>query len=148
MQNFLLEVMQAVAKSTEVGGQQQLADTNLTTLAAHIEQQIISTYAEVIQEAEAQVQYWAGQLAQLAAQGKTNSKEYQTDEQELTAAQSNARFQETNQQTFQQQSDNLTQSLQNQVGQDSSNMQQKIQLENVMNQVSQALASALASALG
>ena len=136
MTNYLLEVMEAVSLSVGVGSNQQLADANSTTLDTQMEQMEYNSWTKKVQAAAGSVAYWAKQVAS----DPTN----QSYGAHLTAAQTGFQNTETEEQTFTQQADSATQSEQNQTGQDSSNIQQKVQLESAINQVAQTLSSALA----
>jgi hypothetical protein len=135
MSNYLLEVMEAVTLATAVGSNQQLSDAQASTLDVKIEQQVVNTWKTQLYQYTKQVTDWA----QKCADNPTN-KSYQD---ELAKAQARLSQAQTQQQTDTQSADSGTQAEQNQTGQDSSNLQQKVQLEAAINSVSQTLASAL-----
>jgi hypothetical protein len=134
--NYLLAVMDAVTYSVSTGSDQQLADGNATTLDTNIEQGEYNDWMTKVEASAANVDYWAKMVSE-----HPSDKSYQS---QLTAAQTDYQNTETQEQTYTQQADSGTQAMQNQTGQDSSNSQQKVQLESAVNQVSQALSSALA----
>lgn len=135
-ENYLLAVMEAVTYATNAGSNQELSDGNATTLDMHIEQSQYNNWMNVLEQDAKNVQYWANQVAD-----NPNNK---SDAAKLTAAQTIYQNDSTSQQAETQRSDSATQSMQNQVGQDSSSIQQRVQLESAVNQVSQTLSSALA----
>ncbi len=133
--NYLLAVMEAVTNSVDSINQQQLADGNSTTLDMNVEQNEYNVWTINVQTAAGNVNYWAGRV-----QASPSNKGYAA---QLTNAQTNFQNVETEQQTYTQQADGGTQAEQNQVGQDSSNAQAKVQLESAVNQVAQTLSAAL-----
>jgi len=133
--NYLEAVMQAVCNSVDVINSQELADGNSTTLDMGIEQGEYNYWTKAVADAATEVQ-----TAAKNAQKNPGDKAYAYA---LTAAQTKFQNVETQQQTFTQQADGGTQAMQNQVGQDSSNAQYKVQLESAINQILQTLSSAL-----
>jgi hypothetical protein len=135
MENYLYAVMEAVSLSTATNSQQQLADANSTVMDVNMEQQVTNDWNSQIQAAQANVTYWA----QAVSQHPSNKG----DAAYLADAQTNFQNIVTQQQTATNACDSATQSEQNATGQDSSNLQQKVQLEAAVNSVSQTLAQAL-----
>ena len=150
--NYLLAVMEAVTNSINAGQNQQLADANMATQDATIEQDMINHYQTVLSDKAPAtinpdathtthlgywVQYWAKQVA-----AHPNDKKAPA---ELTTAQAAYQNANTTQQTRTNGADSATQTAQTQTGQDSTLMQMKVQLETAITQIEQALSSALAS---
>lgn len=140
--NYLLAVMEAVSNSVETIQEQQLVDGQSTTLDTQIEQREYNSWTKKVSSAAQEVNKWAGKLAQ-----SPNSPDADKWKTELANAQTNFQNMETEQQTFTQQADGGTQAMQNQVGQDSSNAQMKVQLEAAVNQVLQTITAALQNPL-
>lgn len=135
MTNYLLTVMEAVSLATAVGANQQLSDAEATTLDTKIEQKVVNDWTNKLQGYTNQVANWA----EKAANNPTN-KYYQNELAKAQAILANA---QVDQQKDTQGADSGTQAEQNQTGQDSSNLQQKVQLESAINSVAQTLSSAL-----
>lgn len=139
--NFMLAVMQAVTHSVVSGSNQQLADTATTTLDVKLEQSVYKTWLANIKTATSKVEKWAQYLADgKFPKGQPTKSEAQNA---LTKAQAALQNTQTQEQTYTQQADSGVQAMQTQTGQDSSNMQQRVQLEAAINQVAQTLSSAL-----
>ncbi len=133
--NPLRLVMEAVSESADVIQQQQLADGDSTIMDTQMEQKIYDDQTVLVNQAETDVATAAKNL-----EGDPTNQKLQAA---LGLAQAAFQNTETLMQTYTQQADGGTQAMQNQVGQDSSNAQAKIQLEAAVNQVLQTLTAAL-----
>jgi hypothetical protein len=133
--NYLLAVMEAVSYSVAAGSNQQLADSKTTIMDVQAQETINNQWASIVSD--------KATVATKAANALADKPDDKGLSAKLTAAQTDFQNAQTQQQTYTQQADSATQAMQNQAGQDSSTMQQKIQLEAAINQVAQALASAL-----
>ncbi|GEM_PF-5607924 len=138
--SFLLAVMEAVTRCVQTGSEQQLADTATTTLDVGIEQSVYKTWLEKINKATNSVQSWAKHLKDGTYPPNMDKSQCQNA---LTKAQATLQNMQTEEQTYTQQADSGVQAMQNQTGQDSSTMQQRVQLEAAINQVAQTLTSVL-----
>ena len=133
--NVFKLVAEAVANAVSSSEKLQLTDASTTQFDVVLEQNEYNIYTERVKAAEEAVNAAADAVAH------DPSKQNQA---ELTKRQTEFQNIETEEQTYTQQADSATQAMQNQTGQDASTLQQKIQLEAAVNQVLQALASALA----
>lgn len=149
--NYLLVVEKAVIGSVNAGQNQQLADANLTTQDVNMEQTLYNDYQKKLSDSPPNLEnvptdeylgYWVEQAAKNLKK-HPGSQKYQA---ELTEAQTKYQVAKTTQETTTNQADSATQAMQTQTGQDSSLMQQKVQLEMAINQIAQALGSLLQAA--
>ncbi len=137
MENYLLLVMNAVDRSVAAGNNQMISDAQATKLDINIEENEYNIYTAKIDAAQVKVN--------TAATNVGNNPKSQKDAAALTAAQTAFQNTETEEQTYTQQADSAVQAQQNQTGQDSSTLQQKVQLEAAINQILGTLTSALSS---
>lgn len=135
--NFLMAVMESVCNSVNAINQQQATDGETTVLDVKLEQNEYNSYMKQLSQDGAFVNYWASKLA--------HDPGNQTDQAELQAMQAAYQQHQTEMQTNTQQADGATQAEQTQVGQDSTNAANKVQLEAAINQILATLSSALAS---
>lgn len=145
MSNYMKAVMDAVAKCTAIGSDQQLTDAVTTQVNIKLEQSVYNTWLKNISDAGKKVTDWAKHIAD-SSWKKYGVKSKQAAQDKLTAAQAEFQNTQTKQQTYTQQADSATQAMQNQTGQDAATLQQKIQLAAAINQINQSLASSLAQA--
>lgn len=142
MDNFLLAVYMAMANDQQSMTSQQQADANGTMLNVRMEEQIYKNQTDdggPMQNDENEVIKYV-ELEQTASgsdmtkdQGKVN--QWQT---QFTADQAKA-------QAAEQRADSNVQTTQNQTGQDSTNLQQKTQLAQALNDLGSMLASLLSN---
>src|SRR3990170_644075 len=119
--SYLYAVMSAVTNAVQTGSEQQLADAKTTMLDTTMQQTQFTEDSGHLQSSEALISKNPGNAGDVAIFNEANAF-MQADGQHT---------------------DSVTQAMQNQTGQDSSTMQQKVQLEAAVNQISQALSSIL-----
>jgi len=119
--SYLYAVMSAVTNAVQTGSEQQLADAKTTMTDTTLQQTQYTADKQALD-------CWVAGI-----------KADPTNQYFMT------KFNESNtiMQADGQHTDSVTQAMQNQTGQDSSTMQQKVQLEAAVNQISQALSSIL-----
>lgn len=129
MSNYLLAVMEAVTYATDTGNSQELADGNATTLDMKIEEGEYNYWMSKVKWYQQNVNNWAAAVAADPTNQGTLAQ--------FNAANSAFQNCETKEQTYTQQADGGTQAMQNQVGQDSTNVKEIISDVDAINQAMQ-----------